>query len=49
MVTTSFDQGSGTSPILAGDLLLLDVTLEEESYLFGCEACGPVGRLRLGL
>jgi outer membrane protein assembly factor BamB len=33
MVKTFFDQGSGASPILAGDLLILDVQLEKESYL----------------
>jgi len=33
MVKTYRNQGSGTSPILAGDRLLLDVHLEKESYL----------------
>jgi len=33
MVHTWFDQGSGTSPVLSGDRLLLDVHLEKESYL----------------
>ena len=33
MVRTFFHQGSGTSPILAGDWLLLDVHLERDSYL----------------
>ena len=30
---TEFDMGTGTSPTLAGDRLLLDVHLEKESYL----------------
>ncbi len=34
MVKTRNNQGSGTSPILAGDRLLLDVHLEKESYLW---------------
>jgi outer membrane protein assembly factor BamB len=33
MVKTRRNQGSGTSPVLAGDRLLLDVHLEKESYL----------------
>jgi hypothetical protein len=33
MVKTFFDQGSGTSPILAGDRLIVELTLEKESYL----------------
>ncbi len=33
MAHTWFDQGSGTSPVLAGDRLLLDVSLEKDSYL----------------
>ena len=33
LVKTFFNQGSGTSPILAGDRLLLELTLEKESYL----------------
>jgi hypothetical protein len=33
MVKTFLNEGSGTSPILAGDRLLLDVHLEKESYL----------------
>jgi outer membrane protein assembly factor BamB len=33
MARTWFDQGTGMSPILAGDRLLLDVHLEKESYL----------------
>ena len=38
MVKTFGDQGSGTSPILVGDLLLLDVHLEKESYLLAVRA-----------
>jgi outer membrane protein assembly factor BamB len=34
MVKTRNNQGSGTSPILAGDLLVLDVHLEKDSYLW---------------
>ena len=37
MVKTYRNQGSGTSPILAGDRLLLDVHLEKESYLLAAE------------
>jgi outer membrane protein assembly factor BamB len=33
MAKTFMNQGSGTSPILVGDRLLLDVLLEKESYL----------------
>lgn len=33
MAKNIFDQGTGTSPILAGDRLILDVHLEKESYL----------------
>lgn len=33
MAKNIFDQGTGTSPILAGDRLILDVHLNEESYL----------------
>jgi outer membrane protein assembly factor BamB len=34
MVKTRLNQGSGTSPVLAGDRVLLDVHLEAESYLW---------------
>lgn len=33
MAKTFMNQGSGTSPVLAGDRLVLDVSLEKESYL----------------